>query len=269
MVFKQTAINLSKELPMGTDKTFQPGEIVIKEGARGTSAYIILSGAVEVFKKSGDREVLMATLDRGQVFGEMGLIENRPRSATVRAITDLKVRRIDREHFNELLQKKPSVLIPIIKSLFERLRQASDMLAERSAGVDMEMGEERAFEVVMEGQTAEARNVLANVKLHTTKFPFLIGRDSENPDTDVFYNNDLFIKEKKPYVVSRNHMAIINEKGSMWLVDRGSAFGTVVNGREIGGQSGFTRARLDEEENQIILGPATSKFIFLLKVIPK
>jgi hypothetical protein len=244
-------------------KTFGPGEIVIQEGTKGTSAFIVLSGAVEILKSSGDKEIVVATLGEGQVFGEMGLIEDRPRSATVKAMTELRLRVIGREGFNELLQKKPSVLIPIIKSLFERLRQVSDRLAERSAAGETK---EQAFEVILEGQTVEARRALGDCKRTVSKFPFLIGRDSKNTDTDVFYNNDLFLHENEPYVVSRNHLAIHNERGGVWVIDRGSAFGTIVNGKEIGHRSGLTRARLDKEENQVIIGPATSKFIFLVKV---
>ncbi|MBN1106814.1 MAG: cyclic nucleotide-binding domain-containing protein [Deltaproteobacteria bacterium] len=246
---------------------FRPQEVVIEEGSKGTSAYIILSGAVEVIKRSGDREVTVATLGAGQVFGEMGLIEDRPRSATVRALTEVKVRCIDREHFNELLKTKPSMLIPIMKSLFERLRQVSDMLAERSFSGDKPKAVEKTYEVIMEGQTEEARRVLDDRSLCVTKFPFLIGRESQNPDADVFYNNDLFIREEKPYMVSRNHLAISNEGGLIWVVDRGSAFGTIVNGKEVGGRSGVTRVPLDKEVNQVVVGPATSRFIFLLRPV--
>jgi CRP/FNR family cyclic AMP-dependent transcriptional regulator len=83
-------------------ESFEPGELVIKEGAKGTSAFIILSGAVQVLKKSGERDIPVATLGEGQVFGEMGLIEDRPRSATIKAMTELKLRVISREGFNEL-----------------------------------------------------------------------------------------------------------------------------------------------------------------------
>jgi hypothetical protein len=245
-------------------KAFEPGQIVIQEGTKGTSAFIVLSGVVEVLKRSGDKEIVVATLGEGQVFGEMGLIEDRPRSATVRAMTELKLRVISREGFNDLLQKKPAVLIPIIKSLFERLRQASDRLAERRGET-----KEQAFEVILEGQTVEARKALGDCKRTLSKFPFLIGRDSKNTEADVFYNNDLFLQEKEPYRVSRNHLAIHNERGGVWVIDRGSAFGTIVNGIEIGHRSGAIRARLDKQENQVIIGPVTSKFIFLLKVVPK
>jgi hypothetical protein len=244
-------------------ETFGPGEIVIQEGTKGTSAFIVLSGAVEVLKRSGDKDIVVATLGEGQVFGEMGLIEDRLRSATVKAMTELTLRVISREGFNDLLQKKPSVLIPIIKSLFERLRLASEMLAERSAAGE---SKEQAFEVILEGQTVEARRALGNCKRTISKFPFLVGRDLKNTDTDVFYNNDLFLQEKEPYVVSRNHLAIHNERGGIWVIDRGSAYGTIVNGKEIGHQSGVARCRLEKKENQVIIGPATSKFIFLVKV---
>jgi len=245
-------------------ETFEPGQIVIQEGTKGTSAFIVLSGAVEVLKRTGDKEIVVATLGEGQVFGEMGLIEDHPRSATVKAMTELRLQVISRDGFNELLQKKPAVLIPIIKSLFERLRQASDRLAERSAET-----KEQAFEVILEGQTVEARKALGDCKRTLSKFPFLIGRDSKNTETDVFYNNDLFLQEKEPYRVSRNHLAIHNERGAIWVIDRGSAFGTIVNGEEIGHNTGATRARLNKPVNQVIVGPVTSKFIFLLKVVPK
>ena len=246
-------------------KAFQPGETVIVEGTKGTYAFIILSGEVDIIKRSGDKEITVATLGQGQVFGEMGLIEDRPRSATVRAGSELKVRIIDREQFNELLQTKPAVLIPIMKSLFERLRQVSDMLAERAMDSSPEAGKE--FEVIMEGQTAEAKKALNKRKLLITKFPFLMGRDAPlKSDTDVFYNNDLAIEEEKPYKISRNHLAINHEGRSIWAIDRGSSYGTIVNGKEIGGESGLTRTPLDKEQNQIILGPATSRFIFLVTI---
>lgn len=251
---------------METINTYKVGDTVVEEGSKGTSAYVILSGTAKVFKKLGTREILVATLGIGQVFGEMGLIEDRPRSATVKADTDLKVRIIDREQFNELLKLNPSTLIPIMKSLFERLRQVSDLLAEKEAELHPPTKDDAEVEIIMEGQTLEAKKALDNRKLLITKFPFLIGRYTfQDSDSDVFYNNDLAIEEEKPYIISRHHLSINNEGGILYAVDRGSAFGVIVNGKEIGGSSGVNRAILDKDENQVVLGPATSKYIFLLK----
>jgi len=247
-------------------ETFGSGDTVIEEGSKGTSAYVILSGTAKVFKKAGTKEIMIATLGNGEVFGEMGLIEDRPRSASVRAVSALKVRVIDREQFNKLLKKKPATLIPIMKNLFERLRQAGDMLAERESIPYSEAKEVNEYEIIMEGQTREAKQVLDNRKLLITKFPFLIGRYvPHDPDDDVLYHNDLAITEEKPYVISRHHLSINKEVGLLWVLDRGSAFGVIVNGREIGGTSGVSRALLDKDENQVVIGPATSRYIFLLR----
>jgi len=249
-------------------ETFKAGDIVINEGAKETSAYVILSGTAKVLKKIGGREVTIAILEKGQVFGEMGLIEDRPRSATVRADSMLRTTVINRDSFNELLKTNPSVLMPILKTLFERLRQASEMLAQRSAGLYSEIKEDKGFEIIMEGRTDEAKAVLSDRKLLITKFPFLIGRQStDDPDSDVFSHNDLAISEKKSNYISGSHLAIIHDRGMMWVVDRGSAYGIIVNGKDIGGLSNETRAILDKEENQIVIGPVTSRYIFLLKIV--
>ena len=252
---------------MDTVITFKPGETVIEEGDEGSWAYVILSGKARVFKNTGSGEVTLAVMDNGQVFGEMALIEDRPRSASVKAETNLKLRVIDRDQFNQLLRENPSRLIPIMKSLFERLRQASDMLAEKSG--DNLSGIKDNIEVILEGQSVKAKNALNDRKLLITQFPFRIGRHvpSYDSETDVFYNNNLAIEEEKPYVISRNHLSINYQGGRLWVVDRGSAFGVVVNGQEIGGKIARSRLALDLDQNQLIIGPPTSGYIFLISKI--
>lgn len=252
---------------MDTVITFKAGETVIEEGDEGSWAYVILSGKVRVFKNTGLGETTLAIMENGQVFGEMALIEDRPRSASVKAETSLKLRVINREQFNELLRENPSRLIPIMKSLFERLRQCSKMVAERAE--DNIAGYKNNVEIVMEGQSVEAKKALNDRKLLITQFPFRIGRHvpSFDSETDVFYNNNLAIEEEKPYVISRNHLSINYEGGKFWVVDRGSAFGLVVNGQEIGGKASRTRIALDLEQNQLIIGPPTSGYIFLINKI--
>ena len=77
--------------------------------------------------------MVLAILGKEQIFGEMGLIEDKPRSATVTAIEDVRLTVISREHFNELFEKNPKVLLPIIKSLFERLRTINNLLISKVA----------------------------------------------------------------------------------------------------------------------------------------
>src|SRR5688572_21087578 len=62
------------------------GELIIEEGAPGDRLYIVLSGLLEVTKRDGDRDVTLATRRPGEVLGEMSLLEESPRTASVRAI---------------------------------------------------------------------------------------------------------------------------------------------------------------------------------------
>ena len=68
--------------------SFRAGDVILAEGTAGDTAYLIVSGSVEVTVGKGARARQLGTLGAGDVFGEMSLIEPGPRSATVRAATD-------------------------------------------------------------------------------------------------------------------------------------------------------------------------------------
>ena len=68
--------------------TFNAGDTIIFEGGEGRTAFLIVSGSVEVSVGEGSKARALGTLEAGEVFGEMCLIEPGPRSATVKALTD-------------------------------------------------------------------------------------------------------------------------------------------------------------------------------------
>ena len=86
-------------------------------------AYIIEAGRVEVSKKrpSGERQVI-GILEENDIFGEMGLIDGLPRSASVIALEDCTISIMTQEAFNSLAQRNPQALMPILKVLAKRLR---------------------------------------------------------------------------------------------------------------------------------------------------
>jgi len=69
-------------------QTFKAGDTIIAEGEEGKTAFLIVSGSVEVIIGEGSKSRVLATLGAGEVFGEMCLIEPGPRSATVKATAD-------------------------------------------------------------------------------------------------------------------------------------------------------------------------------------
>ena len=102
---------------------FKKGEDIIKEDTLGDCAYIIEEGSVEVSKLSphGEKQVL-GILEKSEIFGEMGLIDGLPRSATVTALGDCVMSVCSQETFNNLADHNPESLIPIFKVLVKRLR---------------------------------------------------------------------------------------------------------------------------------------------------
>ncbi len=103
---------------------YKKGESIICEGERSDCAYIIEFGSVEVFKSlpNGEQQFL-GVLNQGDIFGELGLIDGLPRSATVKALDACRIQKISHEAFNSLAQQNPKALMPILKIIASRLRQ--------------------------------------------------------------------------------------------------------------------------------------------------
>ena len=104
------------------------GEELFHEGAIGHHAYVIQEGELEIIKESSDRQVLLAVRGPGEVIGEMALLEDAPRMATVRARSDSLLLALDKEEFNKLLESSQSALHALFYNVLTRLRDTEDML---------------------------------------------------------------------------------------------------------------------------------------------
>ena len=87
--------------------TVAPGTRFIEEGAPGEALYVVLSGEVEVIKDDDGRDIVLAARGPGEVLGEMSLLEQRPRTASVRAVRDSEVLEIGAETFRAAARDKP------------------------------------------------------------------------------------------------------------------------------------------------------------------
>ena len=113
--------DLSHIAEITAEVEFPPSQPIVREGDPGESMYLIVDGEARVH--SGDR--LFAELGPKECFGEMSILDAEPRSATVTAITDLRVLRITQSDFSEILTEKPEISHGIIKTLTQRLREAN------------------------------------------------------------------------------------------------------------------------------------------------
>ena len=108
-----------------TQRFYKSGSQIFKENDYGASMYIISSGTVEVSTIKNDQKIVLATLAKGSVFGEMALIDQPYRSATVTALTDVSCIEINKLLFNANMQSIPSWLRTFFQILVERLRDSN------------------------------------------------------------------------------------------------------------------------------------------------
>jgi HEAT repeat protein len=101
---------------------FQPGEIIFEENQAPHHLYLIVEGKVEVFRRVNDAERPLANLGEKECFGEMAILDDQPRSASVRAIELTTVLKIDRGSFRELILERPQIAFAIFRILSGRLR---------------------------------------------------------------------------------------------------------------------------------------------------
>jgi len=112
--------DLAQVAVISAEEERELGESLVLEGDVGDALYIVLEGKVRVHR--GERHI--AELGERECFGEMAILDASPRSATVTAVTDVRLLRIQREDFQEMMADKHAIALGVIKVLTRRLRAA-------------------------------------------------------------------------------------------------------------------------------------------------
>ena len=115
----------------GKSVAVKAGELLVCEGEFSDRAYQVLEGKVRVWKISSASAgcVELAQLGPGQIFGEMALVDEKPRSASVSALTDARLKVLRRSEFLQSFRSDPDFAAALLSALTERLREASARLA--------------------------------------------------------------------------------------------------------------------------------------------
>jgi signal transduction histidine kinase len=113
---------------MAETVTIPAGQRVLQEGDQGDSLYVVLDGELEVTKRQGSQDVLLALYKPGQFFGEMALLEQAPRSASVRTLQESRLLVISQAAFQTLLSCSPSAPLKILHTVTSRLRSTESAL---------------------------------------------------------------------------------------------------------------------------------------------
>lgn len=108
---------------------YQNGENIIKAGQREQRMYIILEGRVSIILQSGEEQFVVATMEKGDFFGEISLFTDHPRSATVRSLGDVKLAYIDNvTQLKAFLIKNPAFAAKMVQILAQRLAKTDEIL---------------------------------------------------------------------------------------------------------------------------------------------
>jgi CRP-like cAMP-binding protein len=110
-------------------KIYTDGEIIFREGSTGDAMYVIQSGRVRITKKTASEEITIATLDSGEIFGEMALFDRLPRSATAVASGEARVLSIDKKKLFSTISRDPTLVFKIIESMSARIRRLDEEVA--------------------------------------------------------------------------------------------------------------------------------------------
>jgi signal transduction histidine kinase len=183
--------------------SFALGEVIFREGSEADRFYIVLEGAVEVWKQKD----LLAVHTSGHLFGEMALIDELPRSATVIAREPTRLAYIDRADFHQIILDNSRIAISILRSVSDMVRRSNENFLESLRARNLEL--EAANQALREAQ----EELLRKERLSTLgKFSSLILHDIRNPISVLRSLGELILMQgADPQRVERHARQIISE----------------------------------------------------------
>ncbi len=127
---------ITNELFFKYGRTYQPKQIIIKEGDYGKDVYLIITGKVVVAEKqlSSNKYKVLATLGPGEIFGEMAVIDNQPRSATLVAATQCRILVLSPMDFEKVFKTHPRWALKILSALSKRIQNAFEQIQNYYSG---------------------------------------------------------------------------------------------------------------------------------------
>ncbi|MDX1503473.1 MAG: cyclic nucleotide-binding domain-containing protein [Thermoanaerobaculia bacterium] len=201
------------------------GEMIFREGDVGDEMFIVHTGEVEIAVEEDGSLQRLARLEKGDFFGEMSLLEDLPRNASARALSDVQLVRVDRATFDKMLRANPEIAVRIMRRLSGRLRQADRMLRRKTE----KLRRERASGEPVPGYRLRHRGSERLFPLAAAEI--MVGR--RDPVTGIHPEIDL--SEIDPErSSSRRHAKLVHRDGGLYLIeDIGTTNGTFVDGERL------------------------------------
>jgi CRP/FNR family transcriptional regulator, cyclic AMP receptor protein len=254
---------------------FAEGQILFREGDPADGVFRLLSGTVDVLRELDGDLILLGMVGAGQFIGEMGVVENRPRSATVRAASEVEAEFLNPTEFLDQIASSPRAARELIQRLSQRLREADDRIVtdERRSGRALQNWKDADDQTAV--SSANNAHLAAkspwlqrqfNTPCGLGDLPFVVGRRPVAGEGLPLREPDLKLDDTAPFRLSRNHFIIEKRDGGYHVRDLCSTLGTIVNGEPIGDHFRTDDAPLRAGENEVIAGGVDSPFAFSVSI---
>jgi len=199
--------------------THPMGDIIFSEGEIGNEMYIVQSGTVELLKTIGKETRVLATLEKGDFFGEMSVLEDLPRTASARARTDVELVRINGATFDSMLKGNTEIAVRMMRKLSRRQRELTAMLEEALGREVAEEERPAARRTPMERERDECRLVAPEQNLEfflNREGDTLVGRS--DPVTGITPDIDLTPLDPQRST-SRRHAKLYQMGGHFYVME--------------------------------------------------
>jgi hypothetical protein len=259
-------------------KRFETDEVLFRQGDPSDFAILILSGSADVLREAGSDAIVLGAVHAGEYVGEMGVLEDRARSATVRATSPVEAELIERQAFMDRVSDEPELARKLLVRMSARLRDVEDTLthihtAKGNGGVAARgdlveappaaPGAAPAIpSIMLAAATDRAQFFIGADLISIARLPFTVGREPQEDEAAAFITPDLAIPEPPPYRLSRAHFSVIARGGEVMVRDLNSTLGTLVNDRPLGRDFPVDSAPLHNGPNTLVAGGKGSPFVF-------
>ncbi|MEL7061066.1 MAG: cyclic nucleotide-binding domain-containing protein [Acidobacteriota bacterium] len=209
-------------------------DYVFREGDLGTEMFIVQDGKVEILKHFKNEDQRLTVLSQGDFFGEMSILEDRPRTASARALTDTQLLSINYATFDQMLRKNPEIAVRMMRKLSRRLRDTDELLR-RALG-----SEESHVPEIPSPEPVDAPDKASERLVHDeTGIEFHLAAGSEttigrrDPVTGINPDIDLTPADSQRSI-SRRHAKIFRRNDKFFIREEiGTMNGTFINGERV------------------------------------
>jgi hypothetical protein len=254
---------------------YKAGQPIFKQGESSQTTLLLLSGVVEVFVEHDQGVTVLGQLSAGEFLGEMGLLDERPRSASARALTDVKAHEMQYSELVDALAEHPAMARRMISRLSSRLRDTNNNYANARSSVqeiqssvqenqNEPIAESKGFlSVTLFGDSSHLTDCISAEGILLSGSEYSVGRAGLG---STHYLHRVVLPDLDPYRLSVNHFLVVLSSDVISIRDCVSELGTKVNDVMIGQEFSTDQHSLNKGDNVVIAGGENSPFRFRLVI---